>query len=423
MRIAVIGTGIAGLTAARELHGSHELTVFEASDWVGGHTHTLDVPTADGSTLAVDTGFIVFNEKTYPGFCGLLQELGVPWQASDMSFSVKCDRTGLEYNGTNLDKLFAQRSNLLRPSFWRMVKDILRFYREAEAVLDPAAQEETLGGYLERNGYGRAFIEQHMIPMGAAIWSTCPEEMLAFPLRFLVQFFHNHGFLQVDGRPQWLVVEGGSRSYVEPLTRPFRDRIRLRTPVHAVSREPDGRVRVRSADGGDEVFDRVVMATHSDTTQKLLADATPLEREVLGGFAYQPNEVVLHTDTSIMPRRRRAWASWNYHLTEPASELPTVTYWMNLLQGLDAQEEYLVTLNRSADIDPARVVASFVYDHPVYSMASVRSQERHAEIDGVNGVHFCGAYWRYGFHEDGLQSGLTAARRVEERAGMEAALA
>ena len=295
MRIAVIGTGIAGLTAARELHGSHELTVFEASDWVGGHTHTLDVPTADGSTLAVDTGFIVFNEKTYPGFCGLLQELGVPWQASDMSFSVKCDRTGLEYNGTNLDKLFAQRSNLLRPSFWRMVKDILRFYREAEAVLDPAAQEETLGGYLERNGYGRAFIEQHMIPMGAAIWSTCPEEMLAFPLRFLVQFFHNHGFLQVDGRPQWLVVEGGSRSYVEPLTRPFRDRIRLRTPVHAVSREPDGRVRVRSADGGDEVFDRVVMATHSDTTQKLLVDATPVEREVLGAIRFQPNSVILHT--------------------------------------------------------------------------------------------------------------------------------
>ena len=239
----------------------------------------------------------------------LLQELGVPWQASDMSFSVKCDRTGLEYNGTNLDKLFAQRSNLLRPSFWRMVRDILRFYREAEKALDPAAQEETLGGYLERGGYSEEFIAQHMIPMGAAIWSTCPEEMLAFPLRFLVQFFHNHGFLQVDGRPQWLVVEGGSRSYVEPLVRPFGDRIRLQTPVHAVTREPDGRVRVQSAGGGDELFDRVVMATHSDTTQRLLKDATPLEREVLSGFAYQANEVVLHTDTSLMPRRRRAWAS------------------------------------------------------------------------------------------------------------------
>ena len=315
MRIAVIGTGIAGLTAARELHGSHELTVFEASDWIGGHTHTLDVPTADGSSLAVDTGFIVFNERTYPGFCGLLQELGVPWQASDMSFSVKCDRTGLEYNGTNLDKLFAQRSNLLRPSFWRMVKDILRFYREAEAVLDPAAQEETLGGYLERNGYGRAFIEQHMIPMGAAIWSTCPEEMLAFPLRFLVQFFHNHGFLQVDGRPQWLVVEGGSRSYVEPLTRPFRDRIRLSSPVHAVSREPDGRVRVRSADGGDELFDRVVMATHSDTTQKLLTDAAPRA----GGprsLAYA-HEVVLHTD--VDHAAAPPLGELELHLTEPAS--------------------------------------------------------------------------------------------------------
>ena len=410
MRIAVVGTGISGLVAARRLARDHDVHVFESGDHVGGHTCTVDVDTPSGP-LAIDTGFIVFNEKTYPGFCGLLKELGVPWKASDMSFSVRCDATGLEYNGTSLDGLFAQRTNLLRPGFWRMVRDILRFYREAPAVLEGDDLDTTLGEFLEAGRYSPLFVEKHLIPMGAAVWSSRPDTMRAFPLRFLVQFFHNHGFLQVDDRPRWLVVEGGSREYVAPLIAPFADRIRLRTPVVRVERTARG-VGLRTAAGDEELFDRVVLATHSDTALRMLADASPLEREVLGALGYQRNEVLLHTDASLMPRRRRAWASWNYHVTDPAAELPTVTYWMNALQGLDVDTDYFVTLNRSADVDPARVLRSFVYHHPIFSTAAVRAQARHAEIDGVSGVHFCGAYWGYGFHEDGLQSALAVLRNL-----------
>lgn len=410
MRIAVVGTGISGLVAARRLCAEHDLTVYEAADRIGGHTHTVDV-TEGGRELRVDTGFIVFNEKTYREFCKLLRELGVSWQESDMSFSARCDATGLEYNGTSLNGLFAQRSNLLRPSFWRMTRDILRFYREAIEVLDEGHPDVTLGEYLDRNGYSEIFCEKHMIPMGAAIWSSRPEEMRSFPMRFLVQFFHNHGFLLVDGRPQWLVVRGGSSEYVAPLVEPFRDSIRKGSPVASVARVPGG-VRVTTTGGDAEVYDRVVLATHSDQSLRMLSDATPLERELLGAFRYQENDVVLHTDASLMPRKRRAWASWNYHVTDPPSELPTVTYWMNNLQSLDAREQYLVTLNRTADIAPDRILRRFTYHHPIFSPEAVRSQERHGEIDGTHGVHFCGAYWRYGFHEDGVLSGLRVAERI-----------
>ncbi len=413
MRIAVVGTGISGLVAARRLHeDGHDLAVFEAADYVGGHTHTVDVDTADGP-LAVDTGFIVFNERTYPNFVALLRELGVAWKESDMSFSVRCERTGLEYNGTNLNGLFAQRANVLRPSFWRMVRDILRFYREVPAVLETPDDDVTLGDYLDARGYSELFVEKHLVPMGAAVWSSRPDQMRAFPLRFLVQFFHNHGFLEVDDRPQWLVVEGGSRSYVGPLTAPFADRIRLSTPVVHVSRCEDG-VRVRTADGDTQSFDRVVLATHADTSLRMLADATRLEREVLGAFAYQRNEAVLHTDDALMPRRRRAWASWNYHVTDPAADLATVTYWMNNLQRLEAETPYLVTLNRSHDVDPSKVLRRFVYHHPIFTTRSVRARRRHAEIDGVHGVHFCGAYWRYGFHEDGVLSALAVLQNLRQ---------
>ena len=416
MKVAVVGTGIAGLVAARELHGRCDLTVFEAGGHVGGHTNTVDVREGD-RTIPVDTGFIVFNEKTYPGFCALLRDLGVSWSESDMSFSVRCDASGLEYNGTSLNGLFAQRSNLLRPSFLRMVRDILRFYREAPAVLEGEDDQQTLGAFLRAGGYSRAFIEKHLVPMGAAVWSSTPEQMERFPLRFLVQFFHNHGFLQVEDRPQWLVVDGGSRSYVEPLTAPFREAIRLHTPVTGLRRvtrpEPGSGVQVVvEVDGRAETFDRVVLATHAPTSLALLQDPTPDERDVLGALCYQPNEAVLHTDASLMPRRRRAWASWNYHLTDPRSSLPTVTYWMNNLQGFQAREEYFVTLNRTADIDPRKVLRTIAYEHPIYSTAAVAAQKRHAEIDGVHGVHFCGAYWSYGFHEDGLQSGMRASARV-----------
>jgi len=415
VKVAIVGTGIAGLVAAHRLQREHELTVYESGDWIGGHTNTVELE-AGGRSLAIDTGFIVFNAKTYPHFCALLAELGVASQVSEMSFSVRCERSGLEYNGTSLDGLLAQRSNALRPSFWRMVRDILRFYREAPSLLREPDEGLTLGAFLQRGGYSREFVEQHLLPMGAAIWSARPEDMRTIPLRFLLQFFANHGFLQVDGRPQWLVVRGGSARYVEALVAPFRDRIRLRTPIVRVERVPAG-VRVQTAAGEAAIYDRVVLAAHADQSLRMLADATPLERTVLGAFAYQRNEAVLHTDASLMPRRRRAWASWNYHVTDPPSDLPTVTYWMNNLQGLpelgaDGERQFLVTLNRTSAIDPAHVLRRFVYHHPIYSSGAVNAQSRHAEIDGAHGVHFCGAYWGYGFHEDGVRSGLAVARRM-----------
>ncbi len=413
MRIAVIGTGISGMVAARLLHAGHDLHVYEAGAWIGGHTNTVDV-VDDGRKLAIDTGFIVFNRKTYPLFTRLLDELGVADQASSMSFSVRCERTGLEYNGTSLNGLLAQRTNALRPSFWRMVRDILRFYREAPRLLEPGAGELTLGEFLERGRYSRSFVEQHLLPMGAAVWSARIEHMRTFPMRFLVQFFHNHGFLQVDDRPQWLVVRGGSRAYVGPLVAPFRDRIRLRTPVARVEPTRAG-VRVRTAAGAVETYDRVVLATHADQSLRLLADPTPKERSILGAFAYQRNEAALHTDTRLLPRSRRAWASWNYHVGATGADLPTVTYWMNRLQGLaEDGRQYLVTLNRTDDVDPARLLRTFVYHHPVYSLEAVAAQRRHAEIDGRRGVHFCGAYWGFGFHEDGVHSAHAAVARLRE---------
>ena len=410
MKIAVVGTGIAGMVAAYKLHREHDLTVFEAGERIGGHTNTVDVD-IDGVPTPVDTGFIVFNEKTYPNFCALLRELGVPWQASEMSFSVRCDASGLEYNGTSIDGLFAQRTNALRPSFWRMVRDILRFYREAPALLATKDDDLTLGEFLDRERYSRQFVEKHMLPMGAAIWSARLENMRTFPMRFLVQFFHNHGFMQVDGRPQWLTVRGGSREYAKKLVAGFQDRIRLRTPVTSVRRVADG-VVLRTAAGNEARFDRVVLAAHADQSLRMLVDATPKEREILGAFAFQRNDALLHTDTSIMPRKRRAWASWNYHVTQPVTDLPTVTYWMNRLQSLDSKRDVLVTLNRNEAVDPAHVVKSFVYHHPIFSTTAVAAQQRHAEIDGVAGVHFCGAYWGFGFHEDGVKSALAVLERI-----------
>jgi predicted NAD/FAD-binding protein len=418
VKLAVVGTGISGMVAARRLAADHDVTVFEAAPYLGGHTNTVDVE-EDGRGLAVDTGFIVFNEKTYPAFCALLSELGVAWKPSDMSFSVRNEKSGLEYNGTSLDGLLAQRTNALRPSFWRMIRDILRFYREAPAVLEDEDDRTTLGEFLERGRYSRAFVEDHLVPMGSAVWSAKPESMRTFPLRFLVRFFHNHGFLQVDDRPQWLVIRGGSRSYVEPLMRPLEGRIHLSTPVVRVRRTSRG-VTLRTKAGDEAHFDRVVLATHSDQSLAMLGeDATPLERELLEAFGYQRNEAVLHTDSSLMPRKRRAWASWNYHVSDPPSELSTVTYWMNLLQGLDARRDYFVTLNRTAAVDPAKRLRTITYHHPIFTTAAVAAQRRHGEIDGAHGVHFCGAYWRWGFHEDGVQSALAVVDNVQRAASSE----
>jgi predicted NAD/FAD-binding protein len=408
MKIAVIGAGIAGNVAAWHLHRwGHEITVFEAAGHVGGHTHTHAV---DGH--AIDTGFIVFNERTYPHFVALLERLGVGSQPSSMSFSVRNEASGLEYNGSTLNTLFAQRRNLVRPSFYRMLADILRFNRQAPQLLE-TGEEISLAVYLRNQEYSSQFIDEYLIPMGAAIWSTDPQRMLEFPARFFVRFFHNHGMLSVNDRPQWRVVRGGSARYVEELTAPFRDRIRLRTPVETVRRLA-GAVLVRPRGGAAERFERVFIACHADQALGMLADPTPLEREVLGAIRYQENEAVLHTDTALLPRARRAWAAWNYHVA-PGSSRVALTYNMNILQGLDARATYCVTLNRTRDIRPERIVKRLVYHHPLFSPEAVAAQQRQHELNGALGTYYCGAYWRFGFHEDGVVSALNALQHFESR--------
>ncbi len=413
MKIAIIGTGIAGNVAAFHLQRGHDISVFEAGGHVGGHTHTHTV-TAGGETHAIDTGFIVFNDWTYPNFIELLTELGVESQPSDMSFSVRVENDGLEYNGTSLNSLFAQRRNLFRPSFHRMIRDILRFNRESLKLL-VRGEEVALGEYLETQGYSREFIDHYLIPMGAAIWSTDPTRMLGFPARYFVRFLHNHGMLSVDERPQWRVIRGGSARYVDKLTAPFADRIRLNTPVESVRRLPD-RVLVKARGQEAERFDHVFFACHSDQALALLADANRLEREVLGAIPYQENEVVLHTDSSLLPRRRLAWAAWNYHVPAEAGERVALTYNMNILQNLKARETFCVTLNRTDQIHPDRIIKRLTYHHPLYTRAAVAAQARQHEVNGANRAYFCGAYWRYGFHEDGVVSALKALKHFERTA-------
>jgi predicted NAD/FAD-binding protein len=417
MKIAIIGTGISGLTAAWRLHHQHDLTLFEANNYIGGHTNTVEVEVG-GRCYAVDTGFIVFNDWTYPNFIDLLEQLGVASQTTRMSFSVRCERTGLEYNGENLNTLFAQRRNLFRPSFHRMIRDILRFNREAPALLD-GEREISLNAWLREENYGREFTEHYILPMAAAIWSAEPGMMGAMPARFFVRFFKNHGLLSVNDRPQWRVIQGGSRNYVEPLTAPFCDRIRLKCPVEWVRRHPT-HVQVKPWGGPAERFDEVIIATHSDQALRLLVDPTAKEREILGAIPYQENEAVLHTDARLLPRRKLAWAAWNYHLPAQPRDRVAVTYNMNILQGLDGPETFCVTLNRSEAIDPARILYRTTYHHPVFTAAGVKAQARRAEISGVNRTWYCGAYWSYGFHEDGVNSGLAAARGLLERQAMAA---
>lgn len=412
MKIAVIGSGIAGNVAAYRLAPEHDVTVFEAAAHVGGHTHTHDVEQA-GRRYRVDTGFIVFNDWTYPNFIRLLDELGVASQPSAMSFSVRDEGSGLEYSGTSFDTLFAQRRNLVRPSFWRMLRDILRFNREAPALLGAADDQTSLGDYLRANGYSREFVEHYILPMGAAIWSTDPQNMQRFPARYFVRFFHNHGMLSVDRRPQWRVVRGGSARYVEALAAGFRDRIRLESPVQSVRRVA-GHVYVKARSHDAERFDAAFLACHSDQALAILADATPLEREILGAIPYQANEAVLHTDARLMPRTRRAWAAWNYHVLPGARARAALTYNMNILQSLDAPEPFLVTLNRSDAIDPAKIVKRIRYEHPLHTPAGVAAQARQHEINGPLNTYYCGAYWRFGFHEDGVVSALDALRHFHE---------
>ncbi|SIR99546.1 Predicted NAD/FAD-binding protein [Aquipseudomonas alcaligenes] len=414
MKIAIVGSGIAGLTCAYLLQRQHQITLFEASDWVGGHTHTVDVE-VQGQSFAIDTGFIVFNDWTYPNFIRLLDQLGVASQPTEMSFSVHDPASGSEYNGNNLNSLFAQRSNLLRPAFWGMLRDILRFNREAQFDLaeQRIAADLTLGQYLQQRGYGQRFIDHYIVPMGAAIWSMSLADMLQFPLQFFVRFFKNHGLLSVSDRPQWRVISGGSRSYVAPLSAGFAEHIRLNCPVQRVERDAEG-VTLHSA-AGVERFDKVVFACHSDQALALLATPSAAERDILGALRYADNDVVLHTDTRLLPERPLAWASWNYRLGGPVSQPAAVTYNMNILQGIRSATTFCVSLNQTDAIDPARILGRYRYAHPQYSLDGLRAQARWQELLGAQHSYYCGAYWANGFHEDGVVSALRVAEAFGER--------
>jgi predicted NAD/FAD-binding protein len=413
MKIAIIGSGIAGLTSAYLLNRRHDIRLFEASDWIGGHTHTLDVE-VQGKSYAVDSGFIVFNDWTYPNFIRLLNHLDVGFKPTEMSFSVSDPLSGVEYNGHSLNSLFAQRRNLLSAKFWGMLRDILRFNREALADLHNQRIDAhtSLGDYLSRKGYGERFIQHYIVPMGAAIWSMSLHDILGFPLQFFVRFFKNHGLLSVSERPQWCVVEGGSSSYVAPLTAPFRQHIRLNCPVLRVERDAKG-VTLHSALGAER-FDKVVFACHSDQALALLAQPSRSEQDILGALPYADNEVVLHTDTRLLPRRRLAWASWNYRLGGPSDRPAAVTYDMNILQGIQSDTTFCISLNQTAAIEPSKILARYTYAHPQYSLAGMAAQARWEELLGANHSYFCGAYWANGFHEDGVVSALRVARKFGE---------
>jgi predicted NAD/FAD-binding protein len=412
VKVAIIGSGIAGNVAAYRLRQEHDITVFEANSYVGGHTNTVDVE-EDGQKIAVDTGFIVFNDRTYPNFIRLLDEIGQQSQPSEMTFSVRSADNAVEYCGSSLNGLFAQRRNIIRPSFYKMIADILRFNKSMLAAADTLDDSMSVGEFLRTNGYSKSFVDHYIVPMAAAIWSAEPIAVLRMPLGFLVRFFANHGLLQLKDRPQWRVISGGSREYVSKLTQGHRDQIRLNCPAQSVSRTPAG-VEIHSAEGGTEIFDHVFFACHSDQALQLLADASKDEREILSAIRYQKNEAILHTDASLMPRSHRAWAAWNYHLPRDATRSVAVTYNMNILQKLRCHEQYCVTLNSADEIDPTKILQRIEYEHPIFSRAMVAAQARHSEINRDR-TFFCGAYWRNGFHEDGVVSALNAVEHFEQR--------
>jgi uncharacterized protein len=411
MKIAIIGSGIAGSTLAYHLHPHHEVTVFESGSHIGGHTHTHDIEVS-GEKHSVDTGFIVFNDRTYPNFIELLEKLDVAWQPSNMSFSVKDETTGLEYNGTTLNSLFAQRRNLFSPSFYRMIKDILRFNKSALALLGNGS-EIKLGDYLTSGKYSPQFIKHYIIPMGAAIWSTDAQQMMNFPARFFVRFFHHHGMLSVNDRPQWRTIKNGSKRYMDKLTHSFKSNILLNAPITHVKRLENG-VKITPLNQTPIHFDYVFFACHSDEALNILGeDATENERQILGAIPYQENTVYLHQDITLMPKSKLAWAAWNYHVTEKPSDKVLVTYNMNILQNLQSKQPLLVTLNHTDNINPDKVIKRLKYMHPVFTIAGTLAQSRHSEISGHYNTGYAGAYWRNGFHEDGVVSALEALKHFE----------
>ncbi|GGQ18481.1 NAD(P)/FAD-dependent oxidoreductase [Shewanella litoralis] len=409
--IAVIGTGISGLTCAHLLSRQHKVTVFEANDYIGGHTATVDVEVA-GKQYAIDTGFIVFNDRTYPRFEKLMAQLNIKSMPTEMSFSVNNAITGLEYNGHNLWSLFAQRRNLFRPSFYKFLGEIVRFNNGCKAIYEADKYPSTtLGEYLDQNNFSAFFCEHYILPMGAAIWSASIDDMRGFSLRFFIRFFQHHGLLNINDRPQWYVLEGGSRSYIPALTAPFKERIHLNSPVTGIKRNDDG-VQIQVLNGEWQQFDDVVLTCHSDQALAMLTDPSQDETEILAPMAYQNNEVVLHTDINVLPKRKAAWASWNYRLDgenelDIAQRPASVTYNMNILQRLPKDAPtFCVTLNQTDLIDESKILRKFNYAHPVFNDASMKSQAKKSLINGKRHTYYAGAYWHNGFHEDGVRSAV-----------------
>lgn len=414
-KIAIIGSGISGLICGYKLSNNHDVTMFEANDYIGGHTATIDLE-VDGKPWAVDTGFIVFNDHTYPHFQGIMDALGVDYQPTEMSFSVTNEQTGLVYNGNSLSTLFAQKSNVFKPRFWKLLYDIVRFNRRCKALnkadgIDPAL---TVKDFLVAEKLDSYFAENYILPMGAAIWSASLGEIEAFPLKFFIQFFDNHGLLNVTDRPQWFSIKGGSKQYIPKLTQGFSQNILLSTPVQSVLRTDEG-IQLTLGSGQVEVFDEVIFACHSDQALKMLANPTPAEQSILSDIPYRENEVILHNDETVLPAIPEAVASWNYHLSGDRNRPASVTYSMNILQCMPPEApQFCVTLNNTQSIDAEKILGVYHYSHPVFSLKMVSAQQRRAEICGVSGIHFCGAYWYSGFHEDGVRSALDVCQRFEE---------
>ena len=404
-RIAIIGSGISGLTTAYLLHKSHEITLFEANDYIGGHTHTVKVAQGEQS-YDIDTGFIVCNDRNYPNFLKLMDKLNIAMQPTEMSFSVRNNPLGLEYNGHNLNTLFSQRRNLLRPKFYRLIRDILYFNKAAKkAIEEGVAENITLDTFVNQQSLSDIFKNNYLLPMAAAIWSCSMEQAGEFPLQFFLKFFLNHGLLDIKNRPQWYAVKGGSKAYIDPMISGFKDQIRLSTPVNSVVRD-DSWIEVNHATG-KETFDQLVFACHSDQALDLLKNASIEEKAILGELLYQQNDVILHSDASLMPKKSLSWASWNFLAGEQEHNDPTlVTYCMNILQGIASDQPFLVSLNARHKIDPEKIIGEYNYAHPVYSVAGMKAQSRRNEISGVGRIHYCGAYWYNGFHEDGVRSAL-----------------
>lgn len=417
MRVAIIGSGVSGLYAAHQLSAHCELTIFEADSRPGGHSHTVDVA-MDGQRLAMDTGFLVFNERNYPHFTALLRSLGVAYQPADMSFSFRCADSGVEYRGdTDFNAIFAQRRNLLRPAHYRMLLDILRFNRLVDQLL-AAPPERSLGDFLDQHGFKGPMLDDYLLPMAGAIWSAEPARILEFPASHFGHFFRNHGLLQTTGRPQWMTVSGGSREYVRAIITPFRERLLLNTPVEWLQRHAD-RVVIKARGRAEASYDQAVLACHSDQALRLLRDPSTAEREILGAVSFQDNEAVLHTDASVMPRTRRARAAWNYHRSSTQdSGRVSVTYDLTRLQSLPGPREFLLTLNDTGAVNPRAVVERLNYMHPVYNHATIAAQQRHAEINGMNRSYYCGAWWGYGFHEDGVRSAIAVCDAFTRYTGM-----